>query len=271
MARPPKWGKSQNQIPPDGSVRRSQSVTTFGPGAMMDLVKQAVLVGGLDFWGWNKEAGIPVLQEPRLRDALAPRFEAIGRKLSIEAAFREPPAGDDRSPSRFVGIQVLEFPAWVVCQNPGCRTLVRKDALTLKAGRYVHQCSRTTSSECVPVRFLGACRRGHCEDWPWIPFAHFSAGGKCSSPELVLDEGATGDFTQVFVRCASCQARTPLSTAYAPGLRFPCSGHRFWLGPEGDEPCTEKLRLLVRTASNSYFPQVVSALSIPDPGAALEE
>ena len=41
------------------------------------------------------------------------------------------------------------------------------------------------------------------------------------------------------------------------------------MADEGKEECDEKLRLLVRTASNGYFPQVVSALSIPDPGREL--
>lgn len=264
------FGKVHVNVQPDGTVRRSQAVTTYGPGAMMDLVKQAVLVGGLDFWGWDKAIGRPVIQEPRLRDALAPRFEAAGRRLSVDAAFCEPPGGDDRSPSRFVGIQVLEFPTWFVCQSPTCRALTRRDALDLKGGRYFHQCNRTTASECVPVRFLGACRRGHCEDWPWISFVHDeTTRGKCAGPELSLEEGASGDFSQVVVKCASCGGRTPLSAAYA--RRFSCSGQRPWLGADAREPCDEDMRLLVRTASNSYFSQVVAALSIPDPAHALDD
>ena len=263
-------GRVQMHAQPDGTVRRSQAVTTYGPGAMMDLVKQAVLVGGLDFWGWEKSAGRPVIVEPRLRDALAARFEAAGRSLSVEAAFCEPPGGDDRSPSRFVGIQVVEFPTWFVCQSPRCRALTRRDALELKSGRYFHQCDRTTSAECVPVRFLGACKRGHCEDWPWISFAHDeTTRGKCAGAELSLWEGPSGDFSQVEVRCTSCGGKTPLSAAYA--RRFSCSGERPWLGSEAREGCEEDMRLLVRTASNSYFSQVVGALSVPDPAHELDE
>ena len=33
------------QQQPDGTVRQSQMVTTFGPGAMVDLLTDAVLVG----------------------------------------------------------------------------------------------------------------------------------------------------------------------------------------------------------------------------------
>jgi hypothetical protein len=265
-----KWGKTQARVQPEGSVRQSQAVTTFGPGATMDLIKQAVLVGGLDFWSWNKETGIPVIHEPRLRDALAPRFESAGRPLSVDAAFREPPAGDERSPTRSVGIPVLEFPTWFVCQNPRCRALTRRNGLDLKSGRYLHQCDRATITDCVPVRFLGACRRGHVDDWPWFHFVHTDDGkGPCPGPQFVLEEGATGDFSEVIVRCATCERSMPLSGAYA--RRFDCGGTRPWLGTEGQEECEEPLRLLVRTASNSYFSQVVSALSVPDPAHALDE
>lgn len=50
-----------------------------------------------------------------------------------------------------------------------------------------------------------------------------------------------------------------------------CRASARGLGPEGKEECEEHVRLLVRTASNSYFPQVVSALSIPDPSGDLHE
>jgi len=51
-----------------------------------------------------------------------------------------------------------------------------------------------------------------------------------------------------------------------------CTGARPWLGgKDAREPCEENARLLVRTASNSYFPQVTSALSVPEPGKELED
>jgi len=35
---------------PQGQIRQSQIITTFGPGAMLDLPKHSVLVAGLDHW-----------------------------------------------------------------------------------------------------------------------------------------------------------------------------------------------------------------------------
>lgn len=260
-------GKIQQQ--PDGTVRQSQIVTTLGPGAMVDLLTDAVLVGGLDFWSYDRSYVIPHISEPRLREAIVERFRQLGRELSKDHPFRAPPVGNDREATKFAGVQVLEFPQWFVCQNVHCRALMRKDGLELKSHRYWHQCERTKKSECVPVRFVSACKRGHIDEFGWIGFTHSGPGKeRCASPSLTFQEGATGDFSDIRVECA-CGASAKLNATY--GLELPCFGSRPWLGPEGKEECKEHVRLLVRTASNSYFPQVVSALSIPDPAGELQE
>ena len=257
----------QKQQLPDGTVRQSQMVTTFGPGAMVDLLTDAVLVGGLDFWSYDRTSAIPHILEPRLRDAIAERFRALGREreLSQDQPFRSPPVGNDREPTKLAGAQVLEFPQWFVCQNPGCRALLRKDGLDLKSHRYWHQCDRKAKVECVPVRFVLACKRGHLDEFPWIGFVHeIQQKPACAAPSLTFREGPTGDFNDIYIECA-CGATAKLSQVMG-GLKIKCRGQRPWLGPEGREECKEKeTRLLVRTASNSYFPQVMSALSIPDP------
>ncbi|HJK98934.1 MAG TPA: DUF1998 domain-containing protein [Polyangiaceae bacterium LLY-WYZ-14_1] len=266
-------GRKKAAAQPDGRVRGSQVITTFGPGAMLDLVDQAVLVGGLDYWAFDKKKGARRIEEPRLRDFIAERFKQLGLELSASEPFVEPPLGDDASPSKFAGIQVVEFPRWFLCQNPRCRALVRKDGLPIKNGRYHHPCDvgSRQSWETVPVRFVAACRRGHCDDFPWIRFAH-AGRSTCAAPRLRLVEGATGDFSEIEVQCASCGASARLSAAMAKQRVMPCSGARPWLGgKDAGEPCEENARLLVRTASNSYFPQVTSALSVPEPGKELED
>jgi hypothetical protein len=266
-------GGPRVQQQPDGTVRQSQMVTTFGPGAMVDLLSDAVLVGGLDFWAYDRGYAIPHVSEPRLRDAIVERFRTLGRELSPDQPFRAPPVGNDREPSKFAGVQALEFPHWFVCQNPRCRSLLRRDVLDLKDHRYWHRCDRSTKVECVPVRFVSACKRGHIDEFHWISFVHASqpkepGQERCPAPSLTFEEGPTGDFNDIRIVCA-CGASEKLNATY--GLKLPCFGARPWLGPEGKEDCTENIRLLVRTASNSYFPQVVSALSIPDPSGDLQE
>lgn len=273
--RPPRRGGGPTRpairLPPQGTVRQSQVVRTYGPGAMIDLVDAAVMVGGLDFWRYlPADAAAASVADPRLRDRLAPRFAEAGRQLAVEGCFRLPPTGDDKEPTRSSGVEVLELPRWFVCQNPSCRALVRADGLEPKGKRYRHGCKRLGGSECVPVRFVATCRRGHVEEFPWVSFAHRN-GEICPAPSLKLLEGATGDFSEIVVECA-CGQRERLSAALVPDSLPRCLGERPWLGSAGDDPagCTDRLRLLVRSASNSYFGQEVSALSIPERGRDLE-
>ena len=85
--------RQQGVQPPDGKVRGSQMLGAYGPGAMVDLVHDAVLVRGLEGWTPKGSRGI---DEPRLRERLQRRFP----ELSNEAPFRTPPEGDDRDPTR---------------------------------------------------------------------------------------------------------------------------------------------------------------------------
>jgi hypothetical protein len=255
------------QKQPEGRIRRSQIVTTFGPGAMVDLINDAVLVAGLDFWRFDPRTGPTPVQEPRLRAQLAKKLQKAGRPLRVDNAFLAPPIGLDASPDQRCGIQALVFPHWFVCQNPTCRALVRaSDGLVLKSAKYVHVCGRTESAT-VPVRFVSTCKRGHLDDFPWLFFAH-RGPNQCAAPRLSLHEGATGDFSTIEVRC-SCGASRRMKDASIAKANPRCRGRRPWLGGEGTEECTEPQHLLVRTASNSYFTQVESAVSIPDPSEAV--
>jgi hypothetical protein len=247
----------------DGQIRQSQLVTTFGPGAMVDLVDRAVVIGGLDHWSWADSKWI-TLDDPRLRRSLLPRLRALHPDLDLAQAdyFRKAPEGDTRDPSPVVGVRALEFPKWFVCQ--GCKRLARAgDQFELHKNRYRHQCLGNKMSRVVPVRFVAACARGHLADFPWNLFVHREAkDGICDRPDLRLEEGATGDLARIRVRCENCHASQPMSSARAP--LYPCSGDRPWLGGrQANEECDEKLELLVRTASNAYFSQVVSAIRLP--------
>ncbi len=259
--------------PPQGEIRRSQMVGTYGPGSLVDLLDHAVVVGGLDFWSYAGNRPLPTVAEPRLRDKLVERLAQIEPPIHLaeDQPFRLPPACLDGEPGRWNGVQALQLPNWFVCQNPRCRALVGKHALLLKRQRYVHDCGRDKPSETVPVRFLSACSDGHLQDFPWIRFAHLESKTHCSAPRLRLLEGVTGDFSEIRVVCDACSAGQRLSRAMIHDLALPCPGHRPWLGVEGRETCDQRQRLLVRSASNAYFAQIVSALSIPDPARQLEE
>ncbi len=258
------FGKSKGANKrPDGQIRQSQLVTTFGPGAMVDLVDRAVVIGGLEHWQW--EGGqYHTLDDERLRRALLPRLKGLSPDLDLASTdyFRRPPECDSKDPNPAVGVRALEFPRWLVCQ--GCRRLGRpNDVFEPHKDGYRHQCRANKTARAIPVRFVAACRLGHLADYPWRAFAHHGRdAGVCERPELYLDEGGTGDLTRIRVRCQSCNSSNPLSAARSP--LYGCDGERPWLGGRStNERCELKSELLVRTASDAYFSQVVSALRLP--------
>ena len=62
------------------------------------------------------------------------------------------------------------------------------------------------------------------------------------------------------------QGRTQHGAGSDPANRAlgSCDGSRLWLGPFTKETCGEPNRLLIRSASNAYFPQMMSVISLPE-------
>jgi hypothetical protein len=124
----------------------------------------------------------------------------------------------------------------------------------------------------VPVRFVRACVCGHIGDVNWYHFAHHGPTN-CTQQLWVDERGTSGDILEIQVRCECGAPPRRLTDAARPERRAlgNCDGARPWLGPFAKEGCGQPNRLLVRSASNSYFPRVLSVISLPDRNEKLEE
>lgn len=256
---------------PAGQIRQSQIVTTFGPGSMVDLPDHAVIVGGLDTWTGYRDR--PVFEE-----RLAAKVATLLGLQQVEFFAPPPDTEDPNAPP--TGITAWQFPEWFVAQfedrnrdeNRRSRPLVHRTAL-VRGLKYERERQKYRT---VPVRFVQACTRGHVSDIDWRLFVH-GKEDKCTREPLWMDErGTSGDLTDVTIRC-DCGKSKALSAA-TKLEDFPlgrCQGKRPWLGGYGSEPCggqgaaPQPSRLLIRSASNAYFAQKLSAISIPEPGGAL--
>ena len=38
-----------------GTIRKSQLVTTYAPGSIVDFVNDTVMIAGTDSWGWDND------------------------------------------------------------------------------------------------------------------------------------------------------------------------------------------------------------------------
>lgn len=261
MAKPTK--SSSGKPRPDGELRQSQMITTYGPGALVDLVGDAILIPGLEYWSYSGAAGYEV-SAPELARSLRRR----GLKLSSTTPFRTPPVTTDDEQSSGCGIKAIEFPSWFVCPNKSCERLIHKRDTDYKNGERRHRCaSADKARKLVPVRFATACERGHLDDFPWEWFVH-AEQGRCAAPELRLIDRGSGDLSDVIVRCENCGVERAMAKARGDHALPKCHGHRPWLAayvgdPQVAEGCLENQRLLIRTASGSYSSLVESALSLP--------
>ena len=250
-------------------IRSSQVVTTFGPGAMVDLPDSSVIIAGLDQWNYDR-SNIPVIEEPRL-------VTKLERILGIEnLSLRLPPPASDESHGFKPNITAWRFPEWFIAQHKrpimtsrGFRQRQLVHINNLENNKFRDETRQKL--DVVSVRFVRACRKGHVGDIDWKPFVH---GTRVACPrDLWMEErGTTGDLSEIWVTC-DCGAERPMSQAARLdlGALGSCNGSRPWLGPGTKEKCGEPNRLLIRSASNAYFPQLLSVISIPDTRSPIDE
>ena len=253
---------------PHGQIRQSQLITSFGPGSMMDLPNHSVLMGGLDSWSTGGDEII----EPRLVDKLKSLFDPPLQALKL---FSPPPDPDDPTAPQ-TGITAWQFPEWFITQDVDreasygtvrARMLVHRKMLS--KGKFIDDNRKKRSV--VPVRFVRACKNGHIGDLDWYAFVH-EGRTDCRRQMWVEERGTSGDLAEVWVRCECGKGeRSMAQAAESPQSLGHCDGSRPWLGPYSKESCSEMNRLLIRTASNAYFTQLMSAISLPDRNETLRE
>jgi len=226
---------------------------------MVDLPNYSVLVAGLDAWS----AGGEDIAEPRLA-------EKVCRLLAVPTIQLRTPPPDQEDPTAVpTGITAWQFPEWFISQDVSTgpeqatvrsRMLVHRKELI--RGKFIDQDKKKRAV--VPIRFVRACRAGHIGDIDWYAFVH---GGKteCRRRLWIDERGTSGDLSEVYVRCECRQERSMAQAAIMKNQALGnCDGARPWLGPYTKEGCGEPSRLLIRTASNAYFPQVMNVISLPD-------
>ena len=244
-----------------GDVRPSQIVTTFGPGAIVDLQTLSVIVAGIDSWPIDEAEAI---HEPRLERAL--RVKRFFPAKPSEGSFF----------NKKGTVPTYLFPRYQVC--PVCRTLsafgegdveynAKWSEVQCKApgcrgrGKY-----RATT---LPAPFIMACPSGHIDDFPWREYAH---GGSttCRMRLQLFSVAKTGSVADIVIQCACGKTRSASDAfgerrAEALGT---CTRKRPWLGVGNQDPAacqhSDKVRAMQRGATNAWFPVVRSALAVKE-------
>lgn len=233
------------------SIRRSQTLSPFGVGAIMDIEGESLVAADINYW---KGAGEEI-HEPRLEKYLSvTRFKMAQPAPEYQ---REITLGTP-------GVPFVRFPTWQFCSR--CRRMYRNY-------------SRTDAPVCpkcqpeiklTPMRFVMACPRGHLTDVPWDRWAHSrSKSGRCEEPELYFKTEPGGSGLEfVYVECTKCKSRRNLygiaSKDSLRQLNVRCTGHHPWTPwEERDRNCDAVPQVLQRGATNLTFAAIASSIDIP--------
>lgn len=265
-------------------VRRSQAISPFGVGALVDFPGPVSLVhSGLDAWPFDDRKAdhreFRVEDEPRL-----------ARRLGVDF-FVQPPdfrqtdlGGTGEAVNLGLKLPFLRFPLWHSCPRCGRmfetryhdRAAPRCEGPIGSGGERgkLHKPRRT-----VQVRFISVCRDGHMRDFPWIEwlgldrdewgrsqgdrwFRLLSTGSASTAGVVVVAERRTATGIEE-VR------RRSLAGAFGDDLGIKCDGQNpaLGFGHGGDDPedsCGQPLQAVLRGASNLYFADVRSAIYVPE-------
>jgi hypothetical protein len=220
----------------------------------------SVMVAGLDFWDSEH---LDLIHDPVLEQI-----------LNVSALY-SPPLAPERDGRQNAAVPVVRFPKWLVCDH--CQRLGRVPEQFNDENFSGPRCLACHRGRGMPARLVVACQprsdgdqgqAGHIDDFPWEYWAHH--GRPCDKPQLQIRVlPGTSSLRGLVVACLNpaCveqQVERSLGDALRPEAlsHWHCSGKRPWLDDD-DRGCSRPVRALFRHASNVYFPDIVSAVSIP--------
>ncbi|MFC4557302.1 DrmB family protein [Virgibacillus kekensis] len=217
-----------------GELRPSQLIFHHGPGAIVDMLDQSVMIMGADTWKlWD----VPTHYDDRVSRLFGVDYIKLlnGNPQNLE-------------------IKARPFPKWKVCPKCGMMTKSRETEC------YFCKRDHDESINLFPSRFVLACENGHISDFPWEDWVH--DGKCCKNPILKMkSDGVVGSLADMTVRCVKCKSK-PKSLAKIMKEERNCTGERTWLG-DSQKGCNVRMQTVLRGASKLYSPVIKSILPIP--------
>ena len=213
-----------------GELRPNQIITTFGPGSVVDAVKDSVTILDISYWKYKGQ---------KIIDGRLASYLGVDCFFMPRTSF----SGD---------IPVVTFPYWHVCSNLKCGHLF--DARnTFNLDKYLRfgvtcpLCNR----QAYPSRFITICEDGHMSDFPWKWWAH-RGHSNCNGQLRMYSTGNTG-------------AKRSLNGATQKEIfeGMTCPGHHPFRPNIKNQKCNKRVIPSQRGASNVYFAVTRSAISIP--------
>jgi len=243
-----------------GSIRPSQLITTFGPGSLVNLEHDCVMILGLQFWprDSNEKKFFKKVTHPYLA-------------RQLEKSYFKMPISDDKS-----SIPCISFPQWGVCQN--CNRL-QKHPRTTKSKKGFPCSFCDTDLPLFHSTFVQICDNGHIQEFPWESWAHRTKFGDTSKTQCTKSEQEDAKLTfttkrkgtslsNYEVTCLHCGAHRHMGGAtdkkQYKQLGFKnCYRNQPWLRTTDKKSCDADIYGVQVNSSSVYYSSTVTSLLIP--------
>ena len=241
------------------ALRRSQFITTYGPGAILEgrLGPRVIPVLGSGLSTIFSDDGKRTMQDfeitdSRLSSALLGGANIIRLPSNAELNFSE---------ARYI-YETTPFPSWALC--PRHQILYLKQPGSSPDNRACPQCGPlplTAVWQTVrrqAIRFVMACPEGHLDDANWGSM--ISHRNKPCQPTFLYWRGSGSALRYITIVCPDCGGLLNLGQAYS--REWPCSG-RFPERGHERHGCEAKAKMVQRGAANLRIPELYTSLTIP--------
>lgn len=237
------------------ALRRSQFITTYGPGAIIEGKQGPRIVPALEFSMVFKNRQVTDFEitDSRLSTALLGNAGIVRLPSNAELGIPENTEIHDTSP----------FPSWALCTRH--QVLYHKLAGGGNPRQACPLCpvhfnewNAWQQVRRQAIRFVQVCLRGHLDDVNWIGLIRHL---KQPCQPLYLEwKGAGSALRNITILCPECGGKVNLGLAYSMPLA--CSG-RFPERGRGRSFCDVEAKMIQRGASNLRMSELYSSLTIP--------
>ena len=209
-------------------LRRSQFVTMYGPGALIEGPKGSRLIPSLKGLG-KKNCNDAFFKKYEIQDIRMSRM--LNDKTKENAHLVSIPSNDavsDDEPR--VIYSTVVFPAWHVCYNRTPHILYRDGLNEEYCAAYdPEKCSECDKENNPNVRFVRACPDGHLDEVGWNYEVHYGNEKTCEGSKYFYWKVTGASLSEIIITCPKCGSSTDMNEIYSH--QVPCTGRN----PEKEE------------------------------------
>jgi len=232
-------------------IRRSQFVTTYGPGAIIEGRQGPRVILTID-GGLTKRFNHETLEKFEILDMRMDSLVAGARIFAL------PTKESEKVPQNYPIYRTKEFPVWRICTD----TKKHQTSVLYNGENNEGKCPECGNVG-EPVRFILACPDGHMDDIRWNLAVHGKEKGiKCCG--WFHWRGGGSSVRSIEIECPTCHKKTTMGAIYAWDWR--CTGRFPEKYPDiqgGRGKCSSAMKIIQRQATNLRIPEILTLLTIP--------